>query len=815
VSARRAIAVLVCAGALAGWCRPATAGFTITSSAAQVVDQNGDGAINPGDVIEYTVTVTNEGPGPVYGAMLSDPLSPGTSVTSVSARANDDAYLVLGDGAVSVPAAVGLVGNNDGGTVTVTAFDATSRGGASVSVSDDGSFVYQPAGALPSHDRFGYTITDDRGQEDAAEVLLMFAGALWHADNTAGAGGTGTAARPFDTLRGAQDAAAPGDAIFVHAGTSTDNAGYDEGIRLQDDQILLGQSSPVVTIDTATGASGHLPAGPPSARPLVTNVGDDDPLSSDPGVVLFENNVVKGFRLGCETCPTFNGRAIVGVALGDAVVQEVTAANANTTLVDLRNGNVHASFDAISNTSATVPNSLLLSTTLVTGDLEVRGLASGNQPIGIGGGPIDVLLHTIDLVDPGNAGLGAVENPGTVTVLSDGGGIRYTGDNDASPVSFQDCGRVTLSGRPDNPFVIEGAGMGSGGDTARGITATNVDDVRIEHVEVQVGSDPGDVGVFFVDNGSAVLTNAIVEVTGGGDAISLFSSDATRDHALVVTDNVILGDASYADNGDTGIQLLFGSTAGRRVDAEIARNSITGTTGNGINVQIESGAGTMSGRSGITLAGNMIRDHAGFGLTVHARESALVEVAITDTTVDGEVSHPVAARGIGFEPDFGVFISTNDDAVMDLTMQGNTIRDVDEELVSLRSTGAAALRGSIADNTLQSVTVATVDPAIEAVPGGISTMDLTIRGNRISTSELSLSLENTEPGPFLCAAVDANLGNAAGTPPAGAFSLRRGASGGITQIEALGSVSTRNGGVTVQQSGALSDVPIGACDLPQ
>lgn len=69
--------------------------------------------------------------------------------------------------------------------LTVTAFDATSAQGATVSVNADGSFAYDPTGAPALQalgggasvvDTFGYTIDDGSSNPDAATVSVTVIG---------------------------------------------------------------------------------------------------------------------------------------------------------------------------------------------------------------------------------------------------------------------------------------------------------------------------------------------------------------------------------------------------------------------------------------------------------------------------------------------------------------------------------------------------------------------------------------------------------------------------------------------------------------
>ena len=101
--------------------------------------------------------------------------------------ANADNYSTDEDTVLNVPAP-GVLGNDtdaDGDALTVSAFDATSVQGATVSVNPDGSFSYDPTGAAALqalnngdsvNDTFNYTVSDGNGGTDTAVVTVAVAG---------------------------------------------------------------------------------------------------------------------------------------------------------------------------------------------------------------------------------------------------------------------------------------------------------------------------------------------------------------------------------------------------------------------------------------------------------------------------------------------------------------------------------------------------------------------------------------------------------------------------------------------------------------
>jgi len=88
--------------------------------------------------------------------------------------ANDD-YSTEQDVVLNVPAGTGVLINDsdaDGDTFTITAFDATSAQGGSVTVNADGSFSYTPPASYIGSDSFTYTLEDNFGGSNTATVSL-------------------------------------------------------------------------------------------------------------------------------------------------------------------------------------------------------------------------------------------------------------------------------------------------------------------------------------------------------------------------------------------------------------------------------------------------------------------------------------------------------------------------------------------------------------------------------------------------------------------------------------------------------------------
>ena len=196
-------------------------------------DVDGDNRADAGDILRHTVTITNTGTDAVDVTINDDLLgSDFTSVLNISPIAFNDAYNVTGNTLFEVGNATAQTGpqqsfagnllSNDveflGDTFTISAFQAASANGGTVSVVtsgiDTGSFTYISAAGFEGTDTFTYTIRDDgidniAGNADdlvsTATVTLTVGGAtngqVWYVDSAAAPGGTGTSTNPFNRSR--------------------------------------------------------------------------------------------------------------------------------------------------------------------------------------------------------------------------------------------------------------------------------------------------------------------------------------------------------------------------------------------------------------------------------------------------------------------------------------------------------------------------------------------------------------------------------------------------------------------------------------
>jgi trimeric autotransporter adhesin len=283
-------------------------------------DVNGNGFINPGDRLTYTVTINNSGADPATGVNFSDTIDANTTFVANSLIASpiavNDSYNSIGNVGISVPdGANDLLGNdldanNPGssaalaitqvnGNVFVSGAVVSTTNG-SVTINSNGSFTYLPNVGFEGNDTFTYALSNGTGLTDTSTVTITVGGMIWFINNNAAScttigAGCGTLAKPFSTLAVFNSANVGGgsnpdnnDNIFIYeSGTA-----YSGAVTLRIGQKLIGQdataSLPTITGITVPPFSNALPA---------TNSGNATITNLTSTVTLNTNTTLRGFSI--------------------------------------------------------------------------------------------------------------------------------------------------------------------------------------------------------------------------------------------------------------------------------------------------------------------------------------------------------------------------------------------------------------------------------------------------------------------------------------------------------------------------------------
>ncbi|MBK7871856.1 MAG: cadherin-like domain-containing protein [Saprospiraceae bacterium] len=297
--------------------------ITASKSDAFTSDVDMDGFADPGDEIEYTVTISN-GMGAMDATNLTftDMIDANTTLVGGSVQASpvslNDNYTATGNIQITIPAP-GVLANDFLGTPTATvttiANGPTTQGGT-VTLNADGSFTYNPPAGYEGDDTFTYTITNSLGNSTAT-VKITVSGMIWFIDASAAAG-DGRLFTPFNSITAFQalndgmgNHPAAGDNIFIYSGN------YTGPITLLNTQRLIGQgaseSLSIITGITPPMGSLALPA-TGGTNPVITTT-----VAATNAITLGMNNLIRGLTVGNTTGHKIIGNNFGTVTIGNAM----------------------------------------------------------------------------------------------------------------------------------------------------------------------------------------------------------------------------------------------------------------------------------------------------------------------------------------------------------------------------------------------------------------------------------------------------------------------------------------------------------------
>ncbi len=599
-------------------------GETLTQTYTVTLD-DGHGGTTTQDV---TVTITGE----------ADNLPP---------DAVDDAYAVPGNVTLTVDASEGVLANDtdDGGVgsgpgeALVTAFDATSANGGSVTVNPDGSFSYEPPVGFSGADSFTYTLTDADGETDTATVTInVDADSVWFIDNAAvGSANLGTQADPFISLaafnaaQGTPDGPAAGDTIYLREGTGI----YAEadGINLLDGQTLIGGGQDLViggeTYEQGTG------------RPTIVTIG-----GSNNGIDLAEDNSVSGLDIGDTTGA---GLADSGGSVGSLTVSDV-AKSGTGQIVDIDEGGTLDvtlnSADSLGSNGGAIDLAGVGGSFTVTGATTIIGVHSGGG-IDItgtsltasfaGGGTVSTLTAT------------AVNFAGNIGALAIGGGLDIV-TTTGTGLNASGGGTVTATGAGNSITAAGGIAVSVIG------TAIGADDLSFESVSANGGAYAIRLNGTGTAGGLHITGVGAVEGSGG-----IIQNIGMRGIEAINTGDLVLGNLTM-----TNANTVHGVSTDLDISASNAAIYLSGVDGVSLdNVDINGTADT--GIVGINVA-----DFAMDGSTITASGDAVHESGIEFVNLSGDSS--ISNSEISFAETNGLDI-VNTDVDLNLVLDNVTFRD--------------------------------------------------------------------------------------------------------------------------------------------
>ncbi len=280
-----------------------------------IIGDDGDGKADPGEIIEYTVTIPNSGTDAI-GINFTDIIDANTTLVggsiNVSPLAIADSYETIGNTLLEVGVAAGtnpaihvtgdLFDNDveflgDAGTFTIISHTNPTNGTLVAFNDGTGTFSYLPNANFTGMDTFTYTLQDAGGLTDTATVSVNVVQRVWYVKNDAVAGGLGRSTDPFDTLVEAQTASSVGDTIYLFAGNGT-TTGQNAGIILKSAQRLLGEGIALTMPVSVNGGANPTTLRVAGSMPLIDNTGGTGIAVSAPDVMNVE---IRGLNMAGNT----------------------------------------------------------------------------------------------------------------------------------------------------------------------------------------------------------------------------------------------------------------------------------------------------------------------------------------------------------------------------------------------------------------------------------------------------------------------------------------------------------------------------------
>jgi VCBS repeat-containing protein len=624
--------------------------------------------------------------------------------------ANPDAFAAIGNtelrvgtGPTVTPALVtaGSVLTNDTDSdgpspLLVSAFDAVSLQGGSVSMNPNGTFNYLPPVGFNGIDSFNYTITD--GQATAmSTVTITVSNRVWYVNAAAVGAQSGRSTEPFATLSQAQSASLVNDTIHVAQGT------YATGITLKNGQRLIGSGVPLTV-----GANTLAPA---TVRPVMGTV------------TLASGNLVTGLNVNVTaasagiTGSNINGGTIAQVDVtGGFEALTLVAATGTFNVTDVRLTPSGAGL-TISGGSPTISASNLdvITTTGVgisgnAGTLNISAGADGSTVASTTGTAVDLSGMSLNVsllsvsANGGTRGIRLNNTTGSFTVTGSGaagsgGTIQNTS---ARGAQFTNTGSVSLSSMNfTNAATVNGDTPATCGDTLNGtnlncnaaIHAAGVSGLSLSGVVVAGSAQIGING-----NGVSNLTMNNVQVTNAGNEVF--------EHGVQFVNL-------------SGTSSITGSTFQNNFYRQFTVQNSTGTLALNVTGSTFSSNGLASGAQGALISG-----HGTANMTVNVQTST-------------------------FTNNFGAgyFSDGADTAALDITVNTSTISGNQGGGINLAEATGSSLTYVVDGNTA----TGNIGPAVNIFKAALSTG--TVSGKVLNNIIGTTGVPNSACGAASCEAI--------------------------------------------------------------
>jgi uncharacterized repeat protein (TIGR01451 family) len=645
---------------------------TATQRDSLVLDNNGNTRADSGDVLLYTVVITNSGATSGTNVWFAETLDTNTTYVAGSIQttplALNDQYAAIGNIQISI-SAPGVLGNDVdpdgvGPALTVTSFQNPSANNATVNVSANGAFTYNPAPGFTGADTFTYTISDGEGNQDTGTVTVTVTGVIWFVNAAAAPGGDGRLTAPFNALTGSGSFAAvaaddPGDNIFLYSGN------YTGGLTLLNDQKLIGQGAgaTLASITGLTPPPGSLALpGTGGARPTVSAAANN--------VTLGAGNLVRGLNLN-----NTGGTALFGASVGNLTLAELSVSNTTGSGVNLTGGTLTANLTSVSTSGGA--NGIKLVNT--TGSFAVTGTGGAGS-----GGSIQNTVGGDGGADGNGVYLDNASNV-ALTAMTLGGHQNFAiRGNAVSGLALTNC---TINGvNGTSAGLNEGSVSFTGLTGAATLSGCNISGGLTDNVRV-------------VNSSGALNRLSLISTTIGANSTVSGNDGVLVEAAGTATINVTVTNCNFTSARADLLQLNAVNTATMDwvvVNSTFANNHPAIVSGGGGTTFSGGGAGSTVNVT-YRIANNTFRDALGIAVNVSKGSGAgNYSGSITDNQIG-----VLGVANSGSAQASGIQVTTIGTGTHTTRIENNAIRQYNENGIYVRTgEGSSTVNATIRNNTV-------------------------------------------------------------------------------------------------------------------
>jgi uncharacterized repeat protein (TIGR01451 family) len=637
-------------------------------------DVNGNGLVNPGDRLNYSITVSNTGTDAsnvIIQDILNSNLILDTNSINSSPIAVNDSFNALGNVAINVPAASGVKINDfdpDGTTPSISGYGnslanansvapgtaSTTAQGGNVTLQADGSFSYNPPagfeGMGASADSFFYTVSDGAAT-NTAQVSLNVSGMIWFINNNPGACSSncnGRLSNPFTTVaafqainNGTGNNPAINDHIFIYES----GAAYTGGITLLNQQKLIGQD----TTNSLMSITGITPPQFSNSLPA-TNTGNAA------AIVTIQNSYAAGSAITLNNTGAAGVNVIRGLTASNSTVASILGNNFGTVLID----------EVIISTNGQALN-------LTTGTISGTGISSVNST----GGTSNISLTTIN----GSLalGTGAISGATNAAFFVSGGNVGLTYSGNISKTNATAGALVSIASHTTGNITLSGSLNCSSGCTGIAVNSNTSGTIEFSNATKNINTG-ANAAVNLTNN-----TGATINFTNGG-----LNIDTTSGAGVTATGGGTINVSGGSNTVD--------STAGKALDIDAVSLNMTLVSLSSTGAAEGVGLTNLAAGASFTVGTTGINNRIGTGIFI---DNVPGTVSFGATTISNTVNTG-SGHGIRIEDSSAAvtFASANisnsnqSTAQTDANSDGFPDNDADGDAIFLKNnTGSFTLNG--------------------------------------------------------------------------------------------------------------------------